>query len=118
MSFKTPDKPTVAKTGSSSVRKAKVAALPRQHVEQIENCLTNGAYARAFRGLSTMLAGSYKPGRNLYAIIWHWMLLAKVGRECFAMLRSRCAVGPFGRAPVLRGTEAAAGVVSSPGRRW
>jgi hypothetical protein len=81
MSFKTPDKPTVAKTGSSSVRKAKVAALPRQHVEQIENCLTNGAYARAFRGLSTMLAGSYKPGRNLYAIIWHWMLLAKVGGE-------------------------------------
>jgi hypothetical protein len=103
MSFKTPDKPTVAKTGRSSVRKAKLAALPRQHVEQIENCLTNGAYARAFRGLSTMLAGSYKPGRNLYAIIWHWMLLAKVRRQKESCLLSRCAVGRVGRAPVLRG---------------
>jgi hypothetical protein len=82
MSFKTPTG-SAKKPGSNkgSVRKAKLAAMPRQHVEQIEGCLRNGAYARAFRGLSTMLAGSYKPGRNLYAIIWHWMLLAKVRRD-------------------------------------
>ncbi len=135
--FKTPEKKSVgsAPKSNSTLKSASKKsssgrpAMSKQHSEQIVQNLRNGAYSRAFRGnqkkfpknffffffffffvysgLSTLLAGNFKPDRKLYKEIWRHMLTAQNAsdaHQCFEALKLLQSTFPC-----VPGDEAASG---------
>jgi hypothetical protein len=76
----------------------RVSRMPKNVASLVEEPISRGETSSAFRILSTILSGRYKPERALYEVIWKRMLSAPDAEatQCYEMLKLLQAAFPAG----------------------